>query len=185
MKKFIQFPAGVILLGLCLTWLPGCSLFDKADDISFDTVLTEYLDVIDNSSSQNVAYSETIVIDATTDPDINKYLDKIKGIKLNKLTYQIVGVSNTAPGTLFSGSLSFGAIGSSTPTVAITITDLDMNDLATVHQVTISQSDINTINNLLKNDKAVKFYLSGEISQTPVYANIEIVMDVQVDADAL
>ncbi len=185
MKKIIQFPSCLILVALCLTYLSGCSLFDKIDDITFDATLTEYLEVADESTSQNVAYSEIVVIDATSDPEIEKYIDKIKEIKLKKLTYQIVSVSNTAPGTLFSGNLSLGDISGSSPSVVITITNLDINDLSTVHEVAINQNDINTVNSLLKSDKAVAFYLSGEISQTPVYANIEIVMDVEVDADAL
>jgi hypothetical protein len=185
MKNLIQFLASITIVALSILSFPGCSLFDKVDDISFNSSLTEYLEVIDNSTGQNVAYSETIVIDATTDPDVNKYLDKIKGFTLQKLTYQIVGVSNTAPGTLFSGNMSFGAISSGTPSVAVTITNLDVNDLSTVHELTINQSDINTINSLLKTDKAVKFYLTGTLSQTPVNLLIEIIMDVKVDADAL
>ena len=185
MKKNNILFANILLVMLSILFLPGCSLFDKIDDISFDSKLTETLDVVDNSTGQNVAYSEIIVIHATTDSEINKYLDKIKGFSLNKLTYQVVGNSSQQQGITFSGSFSYSAIASSSTTVLATITNLNLDDLSTVHNLPISQSDIKAINNLLKNDKAIKFYLEGFVSETPVSVLVEITLDVTVEADAL
>ena len=172
---------------LSTLFISSCDLLDKADDVSFDATLEETISVTEESSGTNVAYSETITLDAKTDPDINKYKDKITGFTVKKVSYQITSFDGTANAT-FSGTVSFGDASTTTPTVAATISNLNFqtaNAAQTVFELPIVQADIDKIANLLKDDKAVKIYLNGTLSSTPLYSNVRVILEVSVKADAL
>jgi hypothetical protein len=51
--------------------------------------------------------------------------------------------------------------------------------------MSINQTDIDKIANLLKDDKAVKLYLDGLLSATPLFTNVRVILEVSVKADAL
>jgi hypothetical protein len=170
-----------------LALLAGCDLFNDLDDVSFDSTLSENIVVSESSAGTNVANSEIIVLDATSDPDINQYKDKIKGIRVNKISYQVVSFSATDPVTL-SGTMAFGESTTSSPTVVAAITSLNLKEAflnGTVYDLTVPQTDIDKISALLKDDKAVKIYLNSTLSKTPVSFTIELILDVTVEANAL
>lgn len=186
MRSFIQKTTFFLLLGM-LTLLAGCDLFNDLDDVSFDSTLSENIVVSESGTGTNVTNSEIIVLDATIDPDINQYKDKIKGIKINKISYQVVSYSATDPISL-SGTISFGESTTSSPTVVATVASLNLKEAflnGTVYELPVQQADIDTISALLKDDKAVKIYLNSVLSKTPVAFTIELIMDVTVEADAL
>ena len=186
MKSFIQKTTLFSLLGM-LTLLAGCDLFKDIDDVSFDSTLSENIVVSESNTGTSVANSEIIVLDATTDPDINQYKDKIKGIKINKISYQVVTFSATDPVTL-SGTISFGESTTNSPTVIASVASLNLKEAfvnGTVYELPVQQADIDKISALLKDDKAVKIYLNSVLSKTPVSFTIELIMDVTVEADAL
>src|SRR6187551_3382591 len=143
MKSFIQKITIFSLLGM-LTLLAGCDLFNDLDDVSFDSTLSENIVVSESGTGTNVASADIIVLDATTDPDINQYKDKIKGIKVNKISYQVVSFSATDPVTL-SGTMAFGESTASSPTVIAAITSLNLKEAfvnGTVYDLTVPQADI-------------------------------------------
>jgi hypothetical protein len=186
MKSFIRKTTLFSLLGM-LTLLAGCDLFNDLGTVSFDSTLSEEIVVSESSTGTNVANSKTIVLDATTDPDINQYKDKIKGIKVNKISYQVVSFSATDP-VILSGTMAFGESTTSSPTVIAAVTSLNLKEAflnGTVYDLTVPQADIDKISALLKDDKAVKIYLNSTLSKTPVSFTIEIILNVTVEADAL
>ena len=167
--------------------ISSCDLLDKADDVNFDTTLEETINISEQDAGTNVAYSETITLDATTDPDINEYKNKITGFTVKKVSYQITGYDGPSNAT-FSGTVSFGDASTTTPTVAATISNLNFqtaNAGQTIFDLPVSQADIDKIGNLLKDDKAVKIYLNGTLSATPLYSNVRVILEVSVKADAL
>lgn len=172
----------LLLAAFAILSLSSCEL----DDVSFDSTLEENILVTEESEGTSVEYEETIVLDATTDPDINKYKSKIKGFKIRKLSYQIVNYFGQP--AVFNGSLSFGDQSQTSPTVLASVTNLDIQqayNLSQVYELSLNQADIDKIAALLKEDKAVKIYLTGTLSQTPVTFEVNVIMDVTVEADAL
>lgn len=164
----------------------GCDWFDSVDDVSFNSTLEEDINVAEENSGENVSYEETIVLDATSDPDIDKYKSKIKGFKINNISYQVTGYDGLT--TTFNGSLAFGDATSTSPQVLATVTNLNVQAAylnGTIFDLSLSQGDVDTIASLLKDDKAVKLYLTGTLSQTPVYFTVHVILDVKVEADAL
>jgi len=187
MKTNILKTLSLVVLALATTLFTACDLLDKVKDIDFDATLEETINVNEENEGTNVNYTETITLDATTDPDIDKYKSKIKGFTIKSVSYQVVSYDGPVAST-FSGTLSFGDASQTTPTVAATITSLNLQQAYTTAEVfdlTISQADVDKVANMLKDDKAVKLYLNGTLSATPVYANIRIILDVSVKAEAL
>jgi hypothetical protein len=175
MKIQVPLKLSLIVLILIAFSLSSCDLLDKADDVNFDATLEETID------------SETITLDATSDPDINEYKNKITGFTVKKVSYQIVGYDGPSNGT-FSGTLSFGDASTTTPTVAASISNLNFqtaNAAQTIFDIQINQADVDKIAALLKDDKAVKIYLNGTLSATPLYATVRVILEVSVKADAL
>lgn len=165
----------------------SCDLLDKADDVNFDTTLEETINITEESEGTNVAYGETITLDATSDPDINEYKNKITEFKVNKVSYQIVSYDGPSNAT-FSGTIAFGDVSTTTPTVSAVISNFNFqtaNAAQTIFDLPINQADIDKIAGLLKDDKAVKIYLNGTLSSTPLYCTALVILEVSVKADAL
>jgi hypothetical protein len=187
MKTLFLKAIGVVAMISFATLFTSCDLFEDADDIDFDATLEETITVTEESTGTNVAYAETILLDATSDPDIDEYKDKITGFTVKKISYQVTSYDGPSLCT-FSGTLAFGDASLATSTVSATITNLNLQQAYTSAQVfdlTFNQADTDKIAALLKDDKAVKIYLNGTLSQTPVYCTIRVIVDVSVKADAL
>jgi len=187
MKTRILNSLSIVVLALATTLFAACDLLDKADDVDFDATLEETIIVTEEDEGTNVPYTKTIVLDATSDPDINKYKSKIQGFTVKKVSYQVTSFDGPE-GATFSGNLSFGEATQSTPTVAVTITNLNLQQAYTSAQIfdlSINQTDIDKIATLLKDDKAVKLYLDGLLSATPLFTNVRVILEVSVKADAL
>lgn len=187
MKTQIQKTLSLVVLVSLTTLFTSCDLFDKADDIDFDTTLEETIFIAEEGTGTNVAYSETIIIDATSDPDIEEYKDKIKGFTIKKISYQVTNFVGASLST-FSGTVAFGDAALATSTVSATITNLNLQQASTsgtIYELTFNQTDIDKIAALLLDDKAVKIYLNGTLSQTPASCNVNVVLEVTVKADAL
>jgi hypothetical protein len=135
----------------------------------------------------NVAYSDVVILDAKDDPDINQYADKIKSSTINSIGYQITSYDGPADAK-FSGTLAFGGAPQSTAAVFSAVADFDFQaaySSGEIFGLTFSQSDITTIQNFLQNEKAVKFYLDGTLTKTPLYCTVKIYLEVSVTAYAL
>jgi hypothetical protein len=187
MKTMALKSRAILMMAVSAPLFLSCDLLDDADDVSFDTTLEQNIYAAESNPGTNVDYDEVITLDATTDPDINEYKEKIKGFKINSITYKVTSFDGT-PGSTFSGTLAFGDASTSTSSVAATITNLDLSAAltsGTEFEVTIDQADVNEIQAMLKSDKAVKIYLDGTLSETPVYFTLHIILDVTVEADAL
>ena len=187
MKTQLLKALGLVVVGSFTTLFTSCDLFDKVDDVNFDTSLEQTINITEESTGTNVAYSETILLDATSDPDIDEYKDKISGFTIKKVSYQVTSFDGASVST-FSGTLAFGDASLTTSTVSATITNLNLQQAYTsgqIFELTFNQADADKIAALLKDDKAVKIYLNGTLSQTPVYAIVNVIVDVSVKADAL
>ena len=187
MKTHVLKTLSVVALAFTTILFTSCDLLNKADDVNFDATVDETIAVTEEDEGTNVSYIKTITLDATADPDINKYKNKISGFTVKKISYQVISFDGTA-GATFSGTLSFGDASLTTPTVAATVTNLNLQQAYTSGQVfdlAINQADVDKIATMLKDDKAVKLYLDGLLSSAPLYSNIKVILDVTVKADAL
>jgi hypothetical protein len=187
MKTHVLKTRSAAVLVLIATLFTSCDLLDKADDVNFDATLDETITVVEEVEGTNVTYTEIVTLDATADPDINKYKNKVSGFTVKKVSYQVIGYDGPE-GATFSGTLSFGDASQTNATIAATINNLNMRQAfisGQVMELPIDPADVNAIAGMLKDDKAVKLYLDGLLSATPLTCSVKVIMDVSVKADAL
>ncbi len=187
MKTHVLKARSAAVLALITTLFTACNLLDKADDVSFDATVDETIIVTEENEGTNVSYNKIVTLDATADPDINKYKNKLSGFTIKKVCYQVTNYDGPE-GARFSGTLSFGEASQTTATVAATITNLNLQQAFNAGQVLelpVNPADVDAIAGMLKNDKAVKLYLDGLLSATPLTCSIKVILDVSVKADAL
>lgn len=169
------FFAGVALL------FQGCELFDKVDDVSFDAELP--LEFVINEAMESdvpVAYSDVAILDALDEPEIAKYKDKIKEIKLNKITYVITNYSAPGTVTFSNGSLNMAGTGTLASATAITLMNTPETELTDTNT-----AGFNEFANQIIDDKQVTISLDGTFSTTPVSFTLTAYFHVTVKADAL
>lgn len=187
MKTLMFRMLSLVVLGFCATFFTTCSTVDALDDVNFDGTIDGTINVNAPDEGTNVAYSDVIVLDAKDDPDINQYADKIKSFTIKSIGYQITSYDGPADAK-FSGTLAFGGASQSSAAIFAAIADFDFQaaySSGEIFDLTFNQSDINMIQDFLQNEKAVKFYLDGTLTKTPLYCTVKIYLEVSVKADAL
>jgi len=177
MKKMLILP----MIALLAAGVSSCDLFGEADDISFDAELPLEF-VVDEKmvSSSPVNYTKTKTIDATSNPDVAKYKDKIKDFKVNKVTYTISGYVAPNVVTFSNGKLS---VASSGKTIA-SATSVDLTNSAET-ELNADVDGFNALAERLKIDKSETVTLSGTFSSTPVAFVVTAKFYVTITADAL
>lgn len=162
----------------------GC---DELDDVTFSTTLEEVIAVDESSTAENVSYSESIVIDATTDSDIEKYKEKIKQVTITQVEFTVEDYTGPTD-CMLDGTVSFGDTSGGTASVVLTLSDVNLEDLATSGEamtLDIDADDLAAIATLVEDDQAFTIYISGTLSETPLTCNIRVKVYVSVTADAL
>ncbi|MBN8651358.1 MAG: hypothetical protein J0L67_08015 [Cytophagales bacterium] len=165
-----------IVLLLALSTFTSCELFDKVDDVNFDVDVPLEFDV---NAVGATSYNKQALLNASTDPDVAEYADKIKEFKINKITYTIEGSDATTQ--TFTGSISVvdgGQVLSNLAGVALTNntteTELDAN-----------LSAFNDLASKLLNDKQELVEFDGTFSDVPVNFTLKLRFYLTVTADAL
>ncbi len=166
-----------LLTLLVVALMTSCDLFDKVDDVSFNSEFEESL-VVDNAEAGT--YSDEIILDATTDPEVDKFKDKINALTVNSITYRVSNYDGP-PNATFDGDMLFGTNGT-LGTIAIEGISLS----STVEQeLVFSQSEIDAIAAQLKDNNTVTVTMAGTFSDGPVSFVITVKIDVTITADAL
>ena len=160
----------------------SCGLLDKAD-VSFDATLPLDFKPVNEQAISNtpVPYSDTQVLDATSNADVAKYKDKIKEFKVNKVYYEITE-NSVGTGILFTtGSLASGGktiAKKASQTIVVTpktaFTDAEM-DIA----------GLNALAETFKANQKATIVLAGTFSKTPVAFKVRAYFDVTITAKAL
>lgn len=169
-----------IFLLLALGTFSSCELFDKADDVSFDAELP--LNFAVNETAVNPSgktYTDSKLLDASSDPDVAKYASKIKEFKVNKITYTISG-ANPSTVLFTNGTLK---IASSGKTIA-SASSVSLSNTSE-QELTADTAGFNELASLLLADKQESIQLQGTLSATPVTFTVSFKFHVTITANAL
>lgn len=172
-RIIVTIMSTLIVAGL----LSSCDLFDKVDDVSFNSVFEKSL-TVDNAGAGT--YSDAIILDATADPEINKYKDKITALVVNSITYRVSNYDGPVDAT-FNGDMLFGTNGT-LGTIAIEGLSLSST---TEQELQFSQSEIDAIGAQLKDNNTVTVTMAGTFSDGPVSFVVTVKVDATITADAL
>ena len=181
--KILQFTLRTAA-ALCFAFImssASCSLFDKVEDITFEAKLPLEFVVNETAVSQNpVTYSKSQTLDAAQNADVAKYKDKIKEIKVNKITYIISDYSASGVVTFTNGLLS---VASSGKTIA-SATSVNLQSTAEA-ELTADTAGFNELAQLLKADKSETIKLGGTFSKTPVAFKVTAYFHTTITAGVL
>ncbi|MBL7873155.1 MAG: hypothetical protein JNM78_16170 [Cyclobacteriaceae bacterium] len=169
-----------IFILLAIGTFSSCNLFDKAGDITFQAELPLPFNVnetADNPSGKT--YTDSKLLDASSNPDVAKYASKIKEFKVNKITYTISGVSDGSV-TFTNGTLK---VASSGKTIA-SASSVNLGSSAET-ELTADANGFNELASLLLADKQELVQVQGSLSKTPVAFTVNFKFFVTITANAL
>lgn len=161
----------------------SCGILDKAD-VNFDIKLKQDFIVAETASATNVTKSYEAVLDASANADFAKYKNKLKDMKINKITYQVTGYATTLPNAVSFSAGTFSVDG--TTLVTQGTTDLKaVNGAAEVEVTSLNPSGVSALVAKLKTDGKATVKASGTLSATPVAFKLTAYYYVTVTANAL
>lgn len=177
MKIRLIIPVFIILL--CIP-ISSCEEIKKLDDVTFDVTIAVPFVVNETAvNNSGKTYTETKLINATSDPEVAKYANKIDEFKVKKITYT---VSNASPNTVTftNGTLKIVA---TTKTIA---SAASVNLASTTEtELTADAAGFNELAAKLLDDKQENVQLQGTLSKTPVAFNVTFKFYLTVKASAL
>jgi hypothetical protein len=169
-----------VLIAIVFGTFSSCDLFDKAGDVSFDVVLPLNFAIDENADNPGgMSYSDTKLLDATTNPDVAKYSSKIKEFKINKVTYTITSVDPS--GVTFSNG---SVVVTSSGTTIATANSVGLAEMSDV-QLNANTDGFNDLAAKLLDDKKENVNLMGTFSKTPIAFNVKFDFYVTVTANPL
>ena len=179
MKKFL-----VNLLPILLVFA-SCDKADELLDVSFETTLSKTLPVSVVSTDE---MTTSIAFDATSDPEIMKYADKIKSYEITELTFAIENYSSALSSEIyFNGVFGFSKITASIPLKTCPISPLNITHVAGTGAFDVDPctSLANDMAQLFAEDNALKIYLKGAYTKEPLSFNLLVTIKAKIIANPL
>ncbi len=174
MKNTIKF---LILLVITTSFF-AC---DKLTDVNFDTTITERIPVhINQTTGTSTAFNESIILSLDNN-DTHDYLNDIKAVEINSLTYKLIQFSGDANGTI---DVQFYI--DANPLMQNDIIVKQSVDNLTIFEITDVQ-ELNTIASALKNGHQVTARYQGNAlcNNGSMDFKVEISMSVAVTANPI
>jgi hypothetical protein len=169
-----------------------CDALEEADDVTFHADMTIVFITNEDGDGTNVPYDDVQLLDLADNAEIADYLDRIKDIKIDSITYRITNYDASPHGeaVIFNnGTASFGPFDSDaqvlTVDYAASASGVNLQTTVTETTLDIDQDQFNTVIDLLLDDKKVKMYSEGELSKTPIAFNIVSKWYFTITANAL
>ena len=163
MKKFRYLITGICLIA----GIQGCNKIDAIKTIDLSENLKKSF-TITISETDSTAVSDTFNIDASTNTDIAKYLNKVEKYTITRIAYTIKDYSGAA-GILFNGHFYFGDIN-------YEVSNLDLDSAAQSQaetEIQFSQTALDAIAADLKDGNKLSGKIDGLVSAKPVSVTIE------------
>jgi hypothetical protein len=189
MKSYI-YKSGLIIAVLAITLsFSGCDLFDKADDVTFPAEFQIAWVADEDSEGEMVPYTQTGTILLEDNAEVKKYIDKIKEIKIERITYRVEDFVADEAVIMTDGYASFSSTSSgSTPVVApyaATAGGVNLQTSTSETDLSIDAAGLTTIANIFKQDKKIDMTSIGVLSTTPVSFKVVSKFYVKITANAL
>jgi len=188
MKKTLKV-LGLLFISAALV---TCDALEEADDVTFHSELEIQFIADENGTGTNVPYDDVQLLDLSNDSEIQPYLDKIKDIEITNITYRITGydASPHNNAVIFNnGIAAFGPFDTVNPTVignyAAGASGVNLQTTTTETDLDIDTDQFNTVAEMLMDDKKVKMYSGGDLTQTPVAFTVVAKFYVTITANAL
>jgi hypothetical protein len=193
MKAIFWKPAfGVFVIMATIISFSGCDLFDKAKEITFSADLDVTWEADENADGTNVGYAFTKTVSLSDNAEIAKYINKVKSIKVESVTYKVTDYNDDPHGeaVIFKeGTASFSSKGSSSPILevpfAATADGVNLKTTTSDTNLTIDAGGLNDIAAIFKKEKEADMKVSGKLSRTPVAFKLVSTFHVKITAEVI
>jgi hypothetical protein len=189
--KFKMFRLGLgITAVLAITLIfNACNLFDKADDITFPSQLEVVWSINEQGEHTDFAYQDLRTLKLSDDPEIEKYINKIKDVKVEKVTYHITDYAAEGDAVFFKNGVASFAAGSGSNAVTVpfaaTASGVNLETTTGETELEIDAQGLNDLAATLKQEKEVDMNAAGVLSKTPVSFKIVSTFHVKITAEVL
>jgi hypothetical protein len=170
-----------------LMLLSGCDLLEEKLTTDIDTELYQTFEVNITDEGTNITYSETEIIAAGDDPDLDEYIGNIKNYTVNNVLYSIKNYSGSQQIT-FTGSIQYSDQTISEGNLLSTFEEFLISSIAddgVKHELPYEDGSLSDAASILKDDNAIRVYLDGVFSEGPVSFELTVYYDVTVEASPL
>jgi len=179
MNKLLKFFLPIFLL------LGGCENTKDLLDVQFDTTFTKRIPVVVTSTDE---MTTSVVLDATTDPEIMKYANKIKSYEITDLKFAIDNYNTSIASEIyFDGIVGFSNISASTSEKSCPLSPVNITHFAGTGDFAV-QPCTNLATDIAKmfiEDNAAKIYLKGAFTKAPLSFDFIVTVKAQVIANPL
>ena len=180
MKNLFKIVGVVFIASLILV---SCNKVKSLADVKFDAKFTADLDcVVPPSSLREIdaTFSQSEVIDPTSNPDVAEYIDNIVGYEINSITATITSVSvdNT---NLLTGTASVFN-NSSNASWQFSNVSLVVGNSVTLGN---ENGQWNTVDQILMTGQPFTVMVSGETDEDNFTFTVQIVIDTEITANPL
>ncbi len=176
----------VLIAGLTIS---GCEQTNELKAVDFNTDLNFSVPVSELTNGTNISYDQSLILDATTNPEIKEYADRIRDIKVLSMEFAIENYTTMIPDEIYLNNavFGFGAKTSTTPQSSCNVDALPVTHWADTgfFQFDSCNSTFNAVGDFLTSEQAVKFYIKGTFTKAPVSFVLIVRMNVRVTATAL
>jgi len=171
MKNTFKFLAILVVFTL-----NSCDKAKELTDVTFSTSLTKEFAIHINENQEYISEEQILSLDNT---DTHDYLDKLKNVQINKLTYKF---KNFIGNEACNMNVEIATDGNMFETKEFIIKQAIDN--GTIYEIT-DVAKINTMATALKNNKQVSFTMEGEVFEGAADFDVEVTAEVEVVANPL
>jgi hypothetical protein len=174
-----------ILLLLVSLSFTSCDQAKDALDVNFDTEVTGTMKVVATNNDDN---TYTLLLDVTTDSEIQQYASKIKNYEVEELALAVENYSSTSQDdNYFNGNLGFSATADSQPVSTCSFSNLNVKHIAGTGYATYNDCNnlLDQIATTLTEENAAKIYLVGSLTVAPSQFDMLVRVKLKVTANPL
>ncbi len=177
--KNLRFLAIILLFA---GGIQGCKKIKDVSTVDINGDLQKSF-TVNITESDTTAVSEQFSVDASSNTEINKYLNNVKQYQVKKVTYKITnytGSTDVDP-VILNGTLDFG-------TVSASITNLNLQSASTSgtdYDTGLTQDDLNTLATEMKSGNSLSGDLKGSVSGKPVTFTVVVTVSIVMTANVL
>jgi hypothetical protein len=176
----------IVVLSLLTTLnFTSCDETKDALDIDFETEVTGSLKIVAVNTNEN---TYTLVLDATSDPEILKYASKIKSYEVQELALAVENYSAAnQDDNYLNGDLGFSSSSDSEPKASCSFSNLNVKHIANTGYSTYNDCNktVAQIATALTSDNSVKIYLVGSLTVAPSQFDLKLRVKLKVTANPL
>ena len=179
MKKIAYY-----ILPLAISFF-ACDTAEDLTDVEISTTLVKTMPVAVISTDE---MTTSIVLDATSDPEIRKYASKIKKYEITELTFAIENYSAPTEAEIyFNGEIGFSQNSQNEASTTCAVSPLPITNFAGNGSFPLSTCDaiLDGISDVMVNNNAAKIYLTGSFTKEPVTFDLVVSIKMKVTANPL